>query len=146
MSKGRQPGMRTRARERVLQALYQVDVSRADGLDALENAWTSDEAPVEKDAREFSERLMRGVLDHREEIDKVIETHSHNWRLERMARVDRNILRLAVFELLHLRDVPKRVVINEAVELAKKFGTEESSAFINGILDKAAGAVRRDEG
>ncbi len=144
MSKSRSPGARSRARERVLQALYEVDVAHADVLAALDNAWKSEEGAPDRDAHDFSVRLIRGVTDNRAEVDGVIEKHSHNWRLERMAKVDRNILRLAVFELLHLKDVPKRVVLNEAIELAKKFGSEESSAFINGSLDKVAGAVRQE--
>lgn len=144
MSKSRSPGARTRARERVLQALYEVDVARAEGLTALDHAWRSEESAPDREAHGFSVRLMRGIIEHRPAIDEVIEKHSHNWRLERMAKVDRNILRLAVFELIHLPEVPKRVVLNEAIELAKKFGSEDSKAFINGILDKVAAAVRQN--
>ena len=75
------------------------------------------------------------------EIDKLIEEHSHNWRLDRMARVDRSVLRVAVYELRFRDDIPKKVTLNEAVELGKRFGTEESSAFINGVLDRIALAV-----
>ena len=81
---------------------------------------------------------MQGVVEHRDEIDGLIEQHSHNWRLDRMARVDRNVLRLAVFELKWRPDIPKKVTLNEAVELGKAFGTEASSAFINGLLDRIA--------
>jgi N utilization substance protein B len=136
MKKGRHPGSRSLARERALQALYQVDLAAAEPMDALANAWKNEEQPSHPEALRFAEELVRGVATHRGELDAVIERHSHHWRVERMARVDRNILRLAVYELLYLEDAPRKVVINEAIELAKRFGTQESGAFINGILDK----------
>ena len=143
--KDRKPGSRTRARERALQALFSVDLSGADASLALAAAIDSDEnEKLDAEATVFAKKLIEGVIANRAEVDKVIEAHSHNWRLERMAKVDRNVLRLAVYELLHLPDVPKRVVLNEAIELAKKFGSEESSSFINGILDKVAGTVRKE--
>ena len=80
---------------------------------------------------------------HLPEIDKLIEEHSHNWRLERMQRIDRNVLRIGVFELKQLPDIPRKVTINEAIELAKMFGTEDSAAFINGVLDRIAIAVNK---
>ncbi len=86
-------------------------------------------------AFEFAERLLRGSLEHREEIDAVIGAQAENWRLERMPVVDRNILRLAVYELLYESDVPHLVVVDEAIELAKQFGSEQSGRFINGLLD-----------
>jgi transcription antitermination protein NusB len=94
---------------------------------------------------EFSQRLVRGVLDHGPEIDRVIEGHSENWRLERMPAVDRNILRIAAFELLYCEEIPPKVAVNEAVELGKRFGTEESGSFINGILDKIMSSVSRPQ-
>jgi N utilization substance protein B len=138
MNKVRRPGSRTLARERALQALYQVDVASADPIDALSHAWTSEEAKPDAATLEFSEQLVRGVVADRQEIDAHIERHSLNWRIERMSKVDRNVLRLAVWELLHEPETPRRVVLNEAIELAKRFGTEESGAFINGVLDKIA--------
>jgi N utilization substance protein B len=135
---------RTRARERALQALYQIDVA-AEGIDeALAAFWKSFE-PVEREVRELAEALVRGVAESRRAVDEAIEEASSNWRLDRMARVDRNVLRLAVYELLRT-DVPVKVVINEAIELGKKFGSESSGAFVNGVLDKVAnglGAERR---
>ncbi len=130
---------RTRARERALQALYQIDVA-AEGIDeALAAFWKSFE-PVEREVRELAEGLVRGVADHRREVDDAIEEASSNWRLDRMARVDRNVLRLAVYELLRT-DVPVKVVINEAIELGKKFGSESSGAFVNGVLDRVAAGL-----
>lgn len=140
--KGRRRGSRSRARERALQALYQVDLAGADPLDALANAWKSEDEGADAEALEFSEGLVRGVCTNRSDIDRHIDGTSHHWRVERMAKVDRNILRLAVYELTHHAETPRKVVLNEAIELAKKFGSEESSAFINGILDKIAAALR----
>ncbi len=139
---------RTKARERAVQALYQIDVAATDLDEALSRFWKSFE-PVEREVMQVAEELVRGVARHRRELDSAIEAVSQNWRLDRMARVDRNVLRLAAFELLHRGDVPVKVVINEAIELGKKFGSESSGAFINGVLDRVAGALpagRRGEG
>src|SRR5579862_7631169 len=137
-------GQRRRARECALQLLYQLDVqSEADGsttgpfteqLELLRDQVALFWAEFDGDAevREFAERLVKGVLSRRVELDETIQRSSKNWRLERMARVDRNILRLATYELFHLPDIPKRVTLNEAIELAKRFGAEDSGAFING--------------
>ncbi|HEY6004131.1 MAG TPA: transcription antitermination factor NusB [Anaeromyxobacter sp.] len=130
---------RTKARERALQALYQIDVA-AEGIDdALARFWKSFE-PVEREVMTLAEVLVRGVARHRRAIDETIEGVSINWRLDRMAKVDRNVLRLAVYELLET-DVPVKVVINEAIELGKKYGSESSGAFVNGLLDKVAAGL-----
>jgi N utilization substance protein B len=134
---------RTKARERAVQALYQIDVAATDLDEALSRFWKSFE-PVEREVRELAEALVRGVAEHRREIDELIEGASVNWRLDRMARVDRNILRLAVHELVHRPEVPVKVVINEAIELGKKYGSEASGAFINGLLDKVGAALPAD--
>ena len=139
---------RTKSRERALQALYQIDVASTDLEEALARFWRSFE-PVERVVRQTAEALVRGVAAHRRQIDEAIEAVSVNWRLDRMAKVDRNVLRLAVHELLHRPDVPVKVVIDEAIELGKKVGSESSGAFVNGVLDRiAAGlpAARRGEG
>jgi transcription antitermination protein NusB len=133
---------RTKARERALQALYQIDVA-AEGIDdALARFWKSFE-PVEREVMALAEALVRGVARHRRAIDDTIEGVSINWRLDRMAKVDRNVLRLAVYELLET-DVPVKVVINEAIELGKKYGSESSGAFVNGLLDKVAAGLPAD--
>ncbi len=141
------PAKRTKARERALQALYQIDVA-AEGIDdALSRFWKSFE-PVEREVVALAEALVRGVAAHRRTIDETIERVSTNWRLDRMAKVDRNVLRLAVYELLET-DVPMKVVINEAIELGKKYGSESTGAFVNGVLDKVAAelpAARRGAG
>jgi len=130
-------GSRTKARECALQALYQLDTSGGDARDALRGVLSHFEE-ADEDTATFAEALVRGVQSERMQIDDLIQKSSTNWKLERMARVDRNILRLAVYELLRRGDVPVRVTLNEAVELGKKFGSEESSAFVNGVLDRIA--------
>ncbi|HSM92726.1 MAG TPA: transcription antitermination factor NusB [Anaeromyxobacteraceae bacterium] len=139
-------GKRTKARERALQALYQIDVAASDIDEALARFWRSFE-PAEREVQDLAEQLVRGVHRERRSIDERIEAASTNWRVDRMARVDRNALRLAVFELVH-GDAPVKVVINEAIELGKKYGSESSGAFVNGVLDRiAAGlAPERREG
>ena len=127
---------RTKARERAIQALYQIDVAATDLDEALARFWRSFE-PVEREVQQLAEGLVRGVAAQRRDIDDAIEGVSMHWRLDRMAKVDRNILRLAVFEL-RSSDVPVKVVINEAIELGKKYGSESSGAFVNGVLDKIA--------
>ena len=124
---------RTRAREYALQLLYQADVTRSASGEALEEFWLHHDVPLE--VREFAGALVAGTLAHREEIDQIIARHANNWQIGRMAVVDRNILRMGAFELLYAEDVPPKVSLNEAVELAKRFGDEESSKFVNGILD-----------
>ena len=105
------------------------------------------ETPGDPEGREYADAAVEGVLDELTAVDEVIRKASTNWRLERMARVDRNVLRLGAWELLHSRDVPRAVILDEAVELAKRFGSEESGAFVNGVLDRIAtdlGRVDRD--
>ena len=129
-------GRRTRARERALQALYQIDVAAAGIVDALASFWKSFE-PTEREVQELAEQLVRGVARDRRKVDDLIEGVSTNWRLDRMAKVDRNVLRLAAWELLE-GEAPLKVVINEAIELGKKYGSESTGAFVNGVLDKIA--------
>lgn len=144
-------GARRTARERALQALYGLEMSKVPPADALEQAWTSasqdpdarKDADSDPAARKFALELVEGVAANLSEIDKLLEQHSHNWRLDRMSRIDRNILRLAVYELQHRPDIPRKVTLNEAIELGKNFGTEESSAFINGLLDRIAVALNK---
>ncbi len=126
--------IRRRAREIALQVLYQLDLSPGIPVEVL-TIYYENFRPSEK-AREFCHRLIEGVWQNREEIDRLIEENAENWTLKRMTAVDRNILRLATFELLHCPDIPFKASLNEAVELAKRFGTDDSSAFINGILDR----------
>lgn len=139
-------GSRRKARALALQVLYAQDVAAGGGVDdAVATYGDRFELDVDPEAREFAQVLARAAARDPEAVDGAIAAASRNWRLERMARVDRNILRLAVGELLHVPETPIKVVINEAVELAKRFGTAESPAFVNGVLDRVAQALgRRD--
>ncbi len=129
-------GVRRKAREHALQALFSIDVGRSRGGDPEElfERFCKNFVPPKQSAAFFRD-LVTGVLRESHRIDPIIERFSENWKIHRMSGVDRNILRIAVYEMLHLSDVPDKVTINEAVELGKKFGAEESGAFINGILD-----------
>lgn len=128
---------RTKAREYVLQMLYQVEITRGNWQETLENFWQSNERKdVPGELKDFSAELLGGVVNHMQEIDKKISKYAANWQLERMAFVDRNIMRLGCFELLFRQDIPPKVAINEAVELAKKYSGLESGKFVNAILDQ----------
>ncbi|MHC1744261.1 MAG: transcription antitermination factor NusB [Syntrophobacteraceae bacterium] len=135
-------GSRRRSREIALQVLYQMDMTGADPQEAIAAYYNSFDAPVS--VREFFEKLVLGVSLHREEIDRLIVAASQHWRLERMPVVDRNILRIAVYEMLHCGDIPPKVSINEAIDLGKTYGSEESGSFINGILDHVLPELHRD--
>jgi N utilization substance protein B len=126
-------GARRKSRELALQMLYQHDLS-GNSPDMIVTTF-EDLQKAKPNTREFAERVFRGTVDHRDKIDEMIVQQADNWRLERMAVVDRNIIRMSVYEFLHEADTPKLVIIDEAIEIAKKFGTQKSSQFINGILD-----------
>ena len=132
-------GRRRQSRETALQLLYALDITRADVREVLRAGWT--EKMLSPEIRDFTTTLVTGVLEHRDEIDAFIQECSTNWSLERIGLVERNILRFAIYELCFLPDIPPNVTINEAVEVAKKYGTEEAPAFINGILDRVKHAV-----
>ena len=136
-------GTRRISREQALQALFFMDMHR-----------DPDEDPValfcscfaqDKPADAFFHRLVNGVKEHSQTIDTVIEQFSSNWKISRMSCVDRNILRIAVYELLFCEDIPPKVSINEAIDVGKRFGTEESGAFINGILDSIRLAMEKNK-
>jgi len=128
-------GMRRDGREAVIQFLYQLDTHRPDKMEeALAAFWKQNEEP--KNVRDFADGLLRGVLEKTPEIDAKIRTLADNWDFERLAVVDRNILRLAVYEMLFCPEIPPVVSINEAIEIAKKFSTAESGKFVNGLLDR----------
>jgi len=159
-------GKRREARERAVQFLFEHDLNPPEELDAaLNQFWESQRAaaiaeekgsanwgqPVELPppttdeaaVRLFADPLIRGTLEHREESDTIIKKHAKNWDLHRIAAVDRNILRLAIYEMNHREDIPPVVSINEAVDIAKKFSTQDSGKFVNGILDKVKGELMR---
>ncbi len=123
---------RHKARELALQLLYQMDIA---GESYMKDTGEKTLAGVEPATAEYAETLVDTYLRHKDEIDETIATHSHNWQLNRMAYIDRNVLRMGTTELLFMKDVPPKVAIDEAVEMAKTYGGKESPAFVNGILD-----------
>ena len=143
-------GNRRRARELALQTLYAIEFAPATVSAAIadmreragEPPWDDEGAGQlvrgGPDVQAFAEQLVRGVMNHREDIDALLSQCSTNWKVARMAMVDRNILRMATYELRHRPDIPPKVSLNEAVEIAKRYGSGDSGAFINGILDRIA--------
>ena len=127
-------GNRRKSRELVLQMLFQSDMGKQ-APDTVRKTFWSERANVDEEARGFAEDLFRVACDHSSEIDDLIEKHAQHWRMDRMAAVDRNILRGAVAEFLGYPQTPRAIVINEALEIARKFSTPESVQFINGVLD-----------
>jgi N utilization substance protein B len=138
--------IRRRAREAALQMLYQTEVGRAGAYEAIATYWTAHDAAndVPEAMREIANGLVRGTLDRVKEIDAILSSHAQNWRIERMAVIDRLILRLAVYEFLAEANTPPRVVINEALELARTYSGEEAVAFVNGVLDAVRKELRRE--
>ena len=129
-------GNRHKAREFTLQLLFALDFNPQRVERTMEMFWNDLSVPIE--VRKFSDELVTGVYDQLGEIDDILAKYSENWTIDRMTGVDRNILRMAIFELLFRPEIPKNVTINEAVEIGKKFGSEDSGAFVNGILDRIA--------
>ncbi len=129
-------GSRHHARERALQILFQYDIHGKPGL-WLDLFWKENESTDEVKA--FAERLVAGVLEKKKELDALIGKYATNWKVSRMPIVDRNILRAGAYELLWMDDVPAKVTVNEAIELAKSFGDDDASKFVNGILDHILG-------
>jgi transcription antitermination protein NusB len=129
-------GARSSGREAALQMLFAVEAAAAPPEQVLRDFWR--EFPGDAEGRPYSESLVRGVLEERGALDERIAHASEHWRLSRMTRVDRNVLRLGTWELLHEMDTPRAVILDEAVELAKRFGTEDSGAFVNGVLGRVA--------
>jgi N utilization substance protein B len=127
-------GKRRQAREAALKLLYALEMTQVRAEEILAAPWTLDIVPEE--AREFTTALVLGAMTHREDIDVLIQTASLHWSLERIGLVERNILRSAIYELLYMPDIPPKVTINEAVEIAKRYGAAEASVFVNGILDR----------
>ena len=132
-------GTRRQARELAMQALFYMDMQSNASSEMLEFFCENFRPP--KKAHPFFLTLVNGVLETRSEIDSLIERFAKNWKIHRMSCVDRNVMRIAVYELLYCEDIPPKVSINEAVDVGKKFGTEESGAFINGIMDSIRDAL-----
>ncbi len=136
-------GKRRQAREMAMQALYFLEEQAGDADQALA-LFCGNFAPPRK-TRLFFEELVHGVQQSRAVIDAIVETYSDNWKVFRMPRVDRNVIRVAVYEMFWIEDIPAKVTINEAIDIGKRFGTEDSGAFINGILDRIRLALEKGE-
>ena len=139
------PQGRRKAREAALQMLYGCEVGRAGAYEAIATYWPSREPEDTLDTthQEFANRIVRGTLERQEEIDRMLTTHAQNWRIERMAVIDRLVLRMGVYEMLAEAETPSKVIINEAIELARSFSGEESVPFVNGVLDGVRKELRR---
>jgi N utilization substance protein B len=137
---------RRKAREHALQILFQLDVRKEKpSAVVLKHFWA--EYKADDEIKAFAEEIVKGTYKHLAEINKLIHQNAENWSLDRMAVVDRNVLRMAVYEILYRMDIPTSVTINEAIEIAKKYGTDESGSFVNGILDSVARMTGKlDEG
>jgi len=135
-------GYRRKSRELAMQALFYMDMLQNVSIEALD--FFCLHFPPSKRARPFFMKLAAGVIHNRLEIDAIIERFSSNWKISRMSGVDRNILRIAVYELLYCNEIPPKVSINEAIDVGKRFGTEDSGAFINGILDSIRRAMEKE--
>ncbi len=135
-------GTRRQARELAMQALFYMDIQNNASLQMLESFCENFRPP--KRSHPFFLTLVNGVLETRSEIDTLIERFSKNWKINRMSCVDRNVMRVAVYEMLYCEDIPPKVSINEAVDVGKKFGGEESGAFINGIMDSIRDALDKE--
>jgi N utilization substance protein B len=136
-------GTRRRSRELAMQALFYMDVIQNNSEELLDLYCCC--FPPPQKARSFFIHLVRGVIIAKANIDRIIESYSNNWKITRMSGVDRNVLRVAVFEMLYCMDIPTKVSINEAIDVGKKFGAEESGAFINGILDTIRIAIEQNK-
>jgi transcription antitermination factor NusB len=136
-------GNRRRARELAIQVLFHLEYNPGDPGQCFDRICECF-GPA-KESRGYAREAVLGVWEHRDDLDRLMRRSSKNWRVERMSRVDRNILRLAIYEVLYRQDVPPKVSIDEAVELGKKYGTEESGAFINGILDHIYNELKAEE-
>ncbi len=140
-------GTRRQSREAALQILYEMEMKDAEPRSVMNLYWRTQQSlqSFSDGVKEYTQELVEGVYRNRAEIDELIERHSAHWKIKRMAVVDRNLLRLGAYELCYRNDVPARVALDEAIEIAKAFGTEDSSSFINGILDSAAIELKKKE-
>ena len=138
-------GLRRESRELALQILYALDANPTVGIRETLQTFREEQTDVLTRVREFAEGLVQGVQEHREVIDAAIKARSKNWTLVRMPRVDLNVMRMATFELMFRGDIPKKVSINEAIEIARRFGDKESPAFVNGILDEIESCPKTEE-
>ncbi len=138
-------GLRREARELALQMMYAIDSNRFTGLHETLQIFREEQSEISGKVREFAEELVQGVEARRETIDEAIKACSKNWSLTRMPRVDLNVMRLAVYELMFRADIPKKVTINEAIEIVRRFGDKDSPAFVNGILDEIKACAKTEQ-
>ena len=131
-------GRRRKAREETLRILYRLEFDNREPEEILKNYWKN--RRIDRETRDYSTWLTKGITSHQDEIDSLIQSTSEHWRLPRMAVIDRNVLRMAVYELLFEKDIAPAIVINEAIEIARRYSGDESAVFVNGILD----AVRKN--
>ena len=137
-------GLRREARELALQMLYALDSNSSAGVRETLQTFREEQGEIAGRVREFAEGLVRGVQAEREVIDEAIRARSKNWSLSRMPRVDLNVMRLATYELMFRADIPKKVSINEAIEIVRRYGDKESPAFVNGILDEIEACAKTE--
>jgi N utilization substance protein B len=133
-------GKRRRAREAALSILYQLEFRPGKLPEVFRAYWADHPSPLE--VQVFAEELVEGTVAHREDIDALIANHAEHWHFSRIALVDRNILRVATYEFLFRKEIPDKVILNEAIEIAKQYGSEDSSRFVNGILDPIRAITR----
>ena len=138
-------GLRREARELALQMMYALDSNSSVGVRETLQIFREEQGEIAVKVREFAEELVRGVQSQREIIDEAIKARSKNWSLTRMPRVDLNVMRLAVYELMFRTDIPKKVTINEAIEIVRRFGDKDSPAFVNGILDEIEACAKTEQ-
>ena len=138
-------GLRREARELALQMLYALDSNSTVGLRETLQTFREEQSEISGRVREFAEGLVQGVQAQREVIDEAIKARSKNWSLSRMPRVDLNVMRLAAYELMFRADIPKKVTINEAIEIVRRYGDKESPAFVNGILDEIEACAKTEQ-
>jgi N utilization substance protein B len=138
-------GLRRESRELALQMLYAIDANPTVGLRETLQTFREEQTDTLSRVREFAEGLVQGVQEKRDVIDAAIKARSKNWTIARMPLVDLNVMRMATFELMFRNDIPKKVSINEAIEIARKFGDKESPAFVNGILDEIEACPKTEE-
>lgn len=133
---------RTKARECALKILYAIDITKDEPRGCIDIFWRNEER-AESDVKKFANSIVLGVAEKKAEIDKLISKYTTNWQLGRMAVIDRNVLRYATYELLFAEDIPPKVAINEAIDIAKKYGDKDSGKFVNGVLDKINKSERK---
>jgi N utilization substance protein B len=138
-------GLRRESRELALQILYALEANPSVGIREMLQTFREEQTDVLSRVREFAEDIVRGVQERRQAIDEAIRARSKNWALARMPLVDLNVMRMATYELMYRSDIPKKVSINEAIEIARKFGDKDSPAFVNGILDEIVACPKTEE-